>query len=157
MKKNKINLEGDFLDFIDLCNKHQVKYLVIGGYAVSIHGYPRSTKDLDICIELSSSNANKMISVIQDFGMASLQLKVEDFLVPHFFTQLGYAPIRIDIMNDIDGVDFEEAWNNKKIVSINNINFNFIGYNDLLKVKEKSGRPQDLADIHKLKQRNNNK
>ena len=157
MKKKQISLEGDFLDFVDLCNKHELRYLVIGGYAVSIHGYPRSTKDMDICIELSEANAEKMVLVINDFGFGSLNLTKNDFLVPHYFTQLGYEPIRIDIMNDIDGVNFAEAWENKKVVRMGEIDFNFIGYNELLKVKAKAGRPQDLADIHKLKQRNKNK
>ena len=157
MKKKQISLEGDFLDFVDLCNKHELRYLVIGGYAVSIHGYPRSTKDMDICIELSEANAEKMVLVINDFGFGSLTLTKNDFLVPHYFTQLGYEPIRIDIMNDIDGVNFAEAWENKKVVRMGEIDFNFIGYNELLKVKAKAGRPQDLADIHKLKQRNKNK
>ena len=157
MKKKQISLEGDFLDFVNLCNKHNLRYLVIGGYAVSIHGYPRSTKDMDICIELSEANAEKMVLVINDFGFGLLNLTKYDFLVPHYFTQLGYEPIRIDIMNDIDGVDFVEAWENKKIVRMGDIDFNFIGYNELLKVKAKAGRPQDLADIHKLKQRNKNK
>src|SRR5438874_3898833 len=111
--KKQINLESDFLDFIRLCNQYNVKYLVIGGYAVSIHGYPRSTKDMDICIEISEENAEKMINVINDFGFGSLQLKKEDFLKEHYITQLGFEPIRIDILNDLDGVSFSEAWDNK--------------------------------------------
>jgi predicted nucleotidyltransferase len=152
-----INLEADFLDFIALCNKHEVRYLVIGGYAVSIHGYPRSTKDMDVCIEMSEANAVKMIQVIKDFGFGSLNLSKADFLNKSFITQLGYEPLRIDILNDLDGVAFEEAWENKKVVDISGVNVNFIGYNDLLKVKEKAGRPQDIADVTMLKKRNKSK
>src|SRR6266498_2679995 len=108
MKKNR-DLDADFLDFVRLCKKHEVKYLVIGGFAVSIHGYPRYTKDLDICIELSDENAEKMVKVIQDFGFASLQLTKEDFLRPDFITQLGHETVRIDILNDLDGVAFDIA------------------------------------------------
>jgi hypothetical protein len=86
---NKPNLENDFLDFVSLCNKYEVKYLVVGGYAVSIHGYPRSTKDLDICIKISGDNAEKMVRVIEDFGFSSLRLTKEDFLKKDFITQLG--------------------------------------------------------------------
>jgi hypothetical protein len=153
--KNKINLEGDFLDFIKLCNRFEVKYLVIGGYAVSVHGYPRYTKDLDICIELSDDNAEKMLQVINEFGFESLNLTKDDFLRPDFITQLGYEPLRIDILNDVDGVDFEMAWQNKRIVTMQEEPVAFIGYHELLKVKEKAGRPQDIADIDKLKKRNN--
>jgi predicted nucleotidyltransferase len=154
MKKKPINIEADFFDFIKICNEVGVKYLVVGGYAVSIHGYPRSTKDMDVCIEMTEENATKMVAVLNEFGMSSLGLTKEDFLIPHNFTQIGYEPVRIDILNDIDGVDFAVAWNNKKIVEMDGVKFNFIGYNELLKVKAKAGRPQDLADIDKLKKRN---
>ena len=91
MKMSDINLEEDFLDFIQLCNTYQVRYLVIGGYAVSIHGYPRTTKHMDVCIEMNEENAVKMVSVINDFGFASLKLIKDDFLKEHGITQLGYA------------------------------------------------------------------
>ena len=146
----KINFEGDFIEFIKLCNQFDVKYLVIGGYAVSIHGYPRTTKDLDICIELSDDNADKMMKVIHEFGFASLKLTKEDFTKPDFITQLGYPPLRIDIINDLDGVAFEEAWLNKSVVTMLGVPVNFIGYHELLKVKFKAGRSQDLADINKF-------
>ena len=152
--KKPIEIPNDFIEFIAICNKHQLKYMVIGGFAVSIHGYPRSTKDMDICIQLSDENAEKMLLVLKEFGFSSLNLTKADFLVPHYFTQLGYEPVRIDIMNDIAGVDFELAWHKKKVVNMNNVDFNFIGYNELLILKQLAGRPQDLADLHKLKQRN---
>jgi hypothetical protein len=152
----KLKLETEFIDFVNLCNKYKVEYLVVGGYAVSIHGYPRSTKDLDICIRVSNENAEKMVEVINEFGLASLQLIKEDFLKKDFITQLGHEPVRIDILNDLDGVPFEEAWRNKKVIAYEGAIINFIGYNDLLKVKQKSGRPQDLADVSKLKLRNKN-
>ncbi len=150
----KINLEKDIIDFIKLCNEHNVKYLVVGGYAVSIHGYPRSTKDIDVCIELSEENALKMVEVIRDFGFSSLKLNKEDFLKKDSITQLGFPPLRIDILNDLDGVSFKEAWDNKKVVTIENVSVNFIGYNELIAVKQTAGRPQDLADIDKLTKRN---
>jgi predicted nucleotidyltransferase len=150
----KLKLESDFIDFVKLCNEYELEYLVIGGYAVSIHGYPRSTKDLDICIKISEVNAEKMVSVIKDFGLESLKLTKDDFLKRDFITQLGYEPLRIDILNDLDGVTFGQAWINKRIVDFEGTKINFIGYHELLKVKEKAGRPQDIADINKLKSRN---
>ena len=152
--KKSLNLENDFLDFVKLCNKHEVKYLVIGGYAVSIHGYPRSTKDLDICIKISEDNAEKMLKVIDDFGFGSLELRKEDFLKNDFVTQLGHEPVRIDILNNLAGVDFDEAWANRKIVNYEGEPISFIGYTELLTTKTQAGRPQDLADISKLKKRN---
>lgn len=155
--KKKLKLENDFIDFIKLCNNYEVEYLVIGGYAVSIHGYPRSTKDMDVCIKISEENAAKMVNVINDFGFASLKLMKEDFLKRDFITQLGHEPVRIDILNDLDGVPFETAWTNRRVINFEGEIINFIGYNELMKVKEKSGRPQDIADISKLKSRNKNK
>ena len=155
--KKKFKLEKDFLDFLELCNKHSVKYLVIGGYAVGIYGYPRYTKDLDICIELSEENANKVIAVIDEFGLKSLGLAKEDFLQKDIIIQLGNDPIRIDILNDIDVVTYNRAWENRKEVMFEGIKINFIGYNELLILKANVGRKQDLADIEKLKARNKSK
>lgn len=92
--KQPISLENDFIDFLKLCNLYEVRYLIIGGYAVSIHGYPRSTKDLDVLIQMNEENAGKMKNVIDDFGFGSLKLTREDFLKPDFVTQLGNDPIR---------------------------------------------------------------
>ncbi len=83
----RLKLETDFTDFVKLCNKYEVEYLVIGGYAVSIHGYPRSTKDFDVCIRVSEENAKKMVEVIKDFGFGSLKLAKDDFLKRDFITQ----------------------------------------------------------------------
>ncbi len=150
----KLTLEKDFIDFVALCNKYEVKYLVIGGYAVSIHGYPRATKDFDVCIKISNDNSSKMVHVINDFGFASLKLVKKDFLKQDFVTQLGHEPVRIDILNDLDGVPFDDAWDNRRVVNFEGCNINFIGYAELLIVKQKAGRPQDIADIDKLKKRN---
>lgn len=81
---------------------------------MSAHGYPRGTDDLDIVVERSEKNAEKVVSMLKEFGMGSLGLKKEDFMQPDFFTQLGHSPARIDIMNELDEVQFESAWSNKK-------------------------------------------
>ena len=158
MSKSKAReFDADFIDFVSLCNKHEVNFLVIGGFAVSVHGYPRYTKDLDICIQLSDTNAEKIVEVINEFGFASLQLEKADFLKPNFVTQLGHEPLRIDILNDIDGVSFDVAWKNRKIVNYLGVEIPFIGYNELLIIKKIAGRPQDLADIDKLEKRKKKK
>lgn len=158
MKKNKLPiLFDDFRDFIKLCNKAELRYLVIGGFAVSIHGYPRGTKDLDICVESSEENAKKLEKLIIEFGMGSLGLTAHDFLQHGMFTQLGREPVRIDIMVEIDGVNFSEAWENKRTFEYEGEMIHFVGYNELLKLKAIAGRPQDIADIAKLKERKINK
>lgn len=153
----KIELEKDFLDFISLCNKHKVEYLVIGGYAVAIHGYPRYTKDIDVSIQVSVKNAGAMVEVMKEFGFGSLNLTSQDFIKEGGFIQLGYEPLRIDIVNDLNGVSFENAMKNKKVVEYEGVSINFIGYDDLIKNKQYAGRSQDLVDIEKLKERNKNK
>ena len=157
MKQKKFKLEQDFLDFIRLCNEKDVRYLVIGGYAVNVHGYVRYTKDIDIAIEISEANAEKLTVVIQDFGLGSLGLTKEDFLQKNFVIQLGHEPVRIDILNDVSGVTFEQAWQNRKEVEYDGVRINFIGLEELLILKRMAGRMQDLTDIEKLKARNKSK
>jgi hypothetical protein len=154
MKNKMPEFQKDFEDFIDLCNKYELEYLVIGGFAVSVHGYPRTTKDLDVCINKTEENAEKILKILKDFGFGSLNFKMEDFLKDDMIAQLGYPPIRIDILNDLNGIDFNFAFNNRRIVKMNGVPTNFIGYNELLINKEKAGRDQDLLDIKKLKERN---
>ncbi len=149
--------QKDFEDFIALCNKYELEYLVIGGFAVSIYGYPRTTKDLDVCINKTEENAGKIIKILDDFGFGSLNFKIEDFLKDGIIAQLGYAPIRIDILNDLIGIDFSEAFRNKRIVNMNGVPTNFIGFAELIINKEQAGRDQDLLDVKKLKERNKQK
>ena len=124
---------------------------------MSAHGYPRGTDDLDIVVERSEKNAEKVVSMLKEFGMGSLGLKKEDFMQPDFFTQLGHSPARIDIMNELDEVPFESAWTNRKTIDYQNQLINFIGYNELLKMKAIAGRSKDLLDIEMLKKRNKEK
>ena len=149
--------QKDFEDFIILCNKYELEYLVIGGFAVSIHGYPRTTKDLDVCINRIEENAKKLIKILDDFGFSSLNFKIEDFLKDNIIAQLGYEPIRIDILNDLNGVDFKTAFKNRRVVNMNGIPTNFIGFTELIINKERAGRDQDLLDVKKLKERNKSK
>src|SRR6185437_16616311 len=104
-----------------------VDYLVVGGYALGFHGRPRYTGDLDIWIDISEKNASRMVEVVEDFGFASLGLEKTDFLQKGYITQIGYPPLRIDILNDIDGVIFSEAFKNKQVSDIEGIKVDYIG------------------------------
>lgn len=146
-----MNIEKDFEDFVRLLNDHQVNYMIVGGYALAFHGKPRHTGDLDIWIAVSNDNANKMEQVIKDFGMASLGLQKSDFLEAGLITQIGYPPLRIDILNEIDGVSFDEAYQNKAIIDIDDLLINYIGLDDLIKNKISSGRHQDISDVVALR------
>ncbi len=145
-------LEKDFEDFVKLLNKYKVAYMIVGGYALALHGKPRHTGDLDIWIEVSEDNAAKLVSVLFEFGMGSLGLEKEDFLKPGFMSQIGYPPLRIDILNSIDGVSFADAIKGMLVIHLeNDLVLNYIGLEDFLINKQAAGRKQDLADIREIK------
>ena len=141
----------DFREFIELLNEHKVKYLVIGGYAVSMHGYPRYTKDVDFWIWMDRGNISSLIEAIKDFGFDSLELDEEDFLNPDNIIQLGYEPNRIDLLVQVKGVDFTDCYKNKLELEIEGLIIDFISIDDLITAKNASGRLQDLADVEHLK------
>lgn len=145
--------EQDFIDFIELLNQHSVDYMVVGAHALAYHGRPRHTGDLDIWIKPSKQNAAKLISVLSDFGFNSLGLKEADFLKENYVTQLGYPPLRIDILNTISGVEFDDAYPNKVSGEVDGLNVNFINIADFIANKEASGRQKDLSDIASLKRK----
>ena len=133
-----------------MLNKNKVKYLVIGGYAVAIHGHPRYTKDIDIWLEMSEENSQKLIKALTEFGFGSLGLTPEDFQTPDQIVQLGYPPSRIDLITTPDGIDFQTCYNSKIEIKLNEIPVNFIDLDNLKKNKLASGRLQDLADLENL-------
>ncbi|HMI05862.1 MAG TPA: hypothetical protein VK541_25470 [Pedobacter sp.] len=143
--------EPDFVDFIELLNLYNVDYMVVGAHALAYHGRPRHTGDLDIWIKPSNENAEKMISVLNDFGFSALGLTIEDFLKENYVTQLGYPPLRIDILNSISGVEFDEAYGNKIEGDIEDLKVNFINVAEFIRNKEASGRKKDLSDIESIK------
>lgn len=143
-------LSPDFREFVELLNRHQVEYLIVGGYAVGIHGHPRYTGDLDIWLNSSPGNAEKILLCIKEFGFGSFNLTTQDFTKPGNTIQLGYPPLRIALLTEIDGVCFDECYQNRKEVDIDGLQVNFIGYWDLLKNKKESGRHKDLDDIENL-------
>ena len=143
-------LNQDFKEFIQSLNDNHVHYLVVGGYAVALHGYPRYTKDMDIWIEMTLENARNMVKAIDQFGFASLGLKENDFLVEDQIIQLGYAPNRIDIICSLPGVEFKDCYIKLIQVELDGIMVNFINLENLIKNKKASGRLQDLADLENL-------
>ncbi len=143
-------LNQDFKEFIQLLNENQVKYLVIGGYAVAIHGHPRYTKDIDIWIEISDDNANKLVTTLTQFGFESLGVTTQDFQTANQIIQLGYPPNRIDLITNPDGIDFQTCYDSKIEVNLNDVPVKFINLDNLKKNKLASGRLQDLADLENL-------
>ena len=144
-------LSQDFKEFVKLLIDQKVEYLIVGGYAVGIHGHPRYTGDLDIWINPTLENANKVVKCVNEFGFGSFKLTSQDFIKEGNVIQFGYPPLRIDILTSIDGVNFGDCILNKKVVEIDGMLVHFIGLADLLKNKKESGRPRDIDDIENLK------
>ena len=140
----------DFEEFFRLLNVHKVKYLVVGGYAFAVHAFPRFTNDLDIWIETDVKNAEKILQVLHDFGFKELEVTIEDLTNPDRIIQLGYPPLRIDLLTDIDGVDFSTAWGNKDSSSYGKQKINIINRELFIRNKLASGRKKDKEDLEKL-------
>jgi len=143
-------LNKDFKEFIELLNNNHVRYLIGGGYAEAFHGYPRYTKDMDVWIDASLKNAERIIVSLEQFGFGSLGLLVEDFLEPDKIIQLGNPPLRIDLMTSVPGVEFESCYNSRIVLDLEGVIVNFIDLENLKKNKKASGRFQDLTDIENL-------
>jgi hypothetical protein len=143
-------LNQDFKEFIQSLNDNAVRYLLVGGYAVALHGYPRYTKDLDIWVESTTENAARMIKALQLFGFGSLDLKESDFTTPDQVIQLGYPPNRIDLLTSLSGVEFSECYPSRVIEEIDGVLVSFIDLENLKKNKKATGRHQDLADVENL-------
>jgi hypothetical protein len=145
-----IPLPRDFQDFLRLLNANAIKYVVVGGYAVAYHGYVRYTGDLDVFVELAAKNAAKLVCALRQFGFALPQLKPALFLRKGRIVRLGYEPMRLEILNEIDGVSFEECYCHRRRAGVGDLKVNFIALPQLLRNKRASGRHKDLADVEAL-------
>ncbi len=143
-------LNPDFKEFAELLNSTGVEYLIVGGYALAAHGYPRYTGDLDLWIRATEENSAQLLAALDRFGFGGLGLTRTDFTTPGKVVQLGYPPARIDLLTSIDGVDFPACHARRVIIEIDGVALPFIGLEDLRANKHASGRAQDLADLDRL-------
>jgi len=147
-----LKAEKGFEEFIELLNNHRVEYMVVGAYALALYTKPRNTGDIDIFISGADNNVKLMFSVLKEFGFESAGIAKDDFLTEGRIVQLGVSPVRIDIMNTIDGVLFNDAYQRVEKVRFGNTTANFISRNDLIKNKSSSKRKKDQADLEELLQ-----
>jgi len=145
-----MELSKDFKEFLQLLSEKKVKYLVIGGYAVNFHGYPRYTKDIDLWVLLKKENLENLTQALREFGFDTFGISESDFYEKENIIQLGYEPNRIDLLVDVNGVDFESCFNNKKTIVLDGAEINFLNIDDLIIAKKAMGRLQDLADAEQL-------
>jgi hypothetical protein len=143
-------LNPDFKEFVALLNAHDVRFMVVGGYAVAFHGHPRYTKDLDLWVEREPENASRLIAALQEFGFGSVGLKTGDFLEPDQIIQLGYPPNRIDLITNLKGVEFAVCYEARVVVEIEKVPVPFIDLEHLKQNKRAVDRNQDRADLEQL-------
>lgn len=147
-----MDIYRDFEEFIELLNENKVKYLVVGGYALAFHSRPKYTKDIDFWVNNTKSNAVKLLKTIKEFGFESLNITVEDIVNPDNIIQLGYPPVRIDIISEVEGIKFTKAYKSKVIGTYGGVkNIPFLSFEDLIINKSKVKRIHDIADIDWLK------
>jgi len=145
-----IDLPPDFKEFLRLLSDRRVEYLLIGGYAVAYHGYPRATADIDIWIAIHPSNAQKTVSVLRDFGFDLPQVTVELFLKEKQIIRMGSPPVRIEIATSISGVDFQDCWSARIVDVLDGVEVNIIDLKHLKINKQAAGRHKDLDDLENL-------
>ena len=146
----KFELHPDFKDFLKLLNSHQVKYLLVGGYAVGYYGYPRATGDMDVWIEISESNAEKLENVFRDFQMSQEAISKDLFLKKETIIRMGIPPVRLEVITDASGVNFSDCYSRKQVIEVDGIPINFISLQDLKTNKKAVGRYKDLEDLEHL-------
>jgi hypothetical protein len=145
-----MEIQSDFRDLLALFNKHKVEYLIVGGYALAFHGAPRYTGDLDIFINASADNADRVLNALNEFGFGSAGLCVQDFSEPNKVIQLGYPPVRIDIVTSLSGVSWGEAFQNRVAGRYGEIAVHYIGRKQFVINKRTVGRKKDFADLEAL-------
>ena len=145
----------DFKDLLNILEKHKVRYLVVGGYAVMKYTEPRFTKDLDLWISTDEENSKAVFSALKEFGAPLKGLAPHDFTEKGYVYQMGDPPFRLDIMMSIPGVEFETAWDHREEVIPEGLTIPFISRTDLIMAKEAGGRAQDLIDAETLRKAEN--
>jgi predicted nucleotidyltransferase len=150
----EVELPNDFKELLRSLEDNGVQYLVIGGYAVIMHGHPRFTADLDLAVSSDAINADKLVKVLEDFGFAGPTLKASLFTSPRSLVRLGVEPVKIEILNYLEGAEFDKAIQRAETRRIENTSVKLISLTDLIANKTAVGRPQDLVDVIKLKEVN---
>lgn len=145
-----MDLHPDWSEFLRLLNSHSVEFLIVGAHALALHGHPRMTGYLDCFVGAGRENVERLFSALVEFGFGQQLPPVEDFQRSHKVLMMGRLPLRIDVLNHIDGVNFEEAWSRRVIGVLGDVRVAFISRKDLIRNKRASGRIKDQADVESL-------
>lgn len=145
-------MNSDYKDLLRAFNEASVRYLVVGGYAYAEYVEPRYTKDLDVWIDRSSYNAERVLVALREFGAPLRELSIDDLTSSDTFYQIGLPPNRIDIITHLEGMNFADCWERRKTVQLGELSVEYISAIDLIENKERTGRPHDLVDAENLRQ-----
>jgi hypothetical protein len=142
----------DFRDFLAAFLTHQVRFLVVGAHALAVHGVPRATGDLDVWVEPTRANADRVWQALAAFGapLDALRISWDDFTRPDVVVQLGLPPRRIDLLTAVSGLSFAEAWEDRLEDTVDDLRLPFLGRESLIRNKRASGRAKDLGDLDAL-------
>ena len=145
-------MNQDFQDLLRALSDAKARFLIVGAYALAVHGTPRATGDIDVWVQPTPDNARRVYQALQAFGAPLHELAVEDLSTPGIVFQMGLPPRRIDILTDISGVEFEDAWPNRTEAKFGEITVSVLGARDLIENKLQTGRPKDLIDARELRE-----
>ena len=143
-------MHQDFLDLLRAFIDGKVRFLIVGAYALGVHGRPRATGDLDVWVDPTRENAANVVSALERFGAPTTEVSAEDFSRPGIVFQMGLPPLRIDVLTELSGLTFEEAWATRTEASFGPITVDVIGREAFIKNKRATGRARDLGDIEAL-------
>lgn len=143
-------INQDFSDMLSALSEEGVEYLLVGAYALAVHGHPRATGDIDIWVRPTPENAGRVLRAVARFGAPLRDLSAADLATSGTLFQIGVPPRRIDLMTSIDGVEFDAAWTGRLQALVGDHDVPVIGKPDLVRNKRATGRPQDLADVAAL-------
>ena len=146
----RIKLAADFKDFLSLCLSHEVRFMVVGGYAVVHYSRPRYTGDLDLWIDSSHENAERVVAVLHDFGLRGPEVGTAMITDQNQIIRMGFEPMRLELFTRIPGLDFTDCYQRREVARIGKLSVPFISLGDLKINKQKTGRPKDLQDLEEL-------
>ena len=147
---NGMEVQKDFKELLELLNSQGAEYLIVGGYALALHGAPRYTGDLDVYVKPDPDNASRIMEALEEFGFGTVGLKQDDFLVPEQIIQLGVPPVRIDLITSISGVTWDEAVSGSVSVTYGGVPIKILGRREFIINKKAVGRSRDLADVEAI-------
>jgi hypothetical protein len=143
-------MNPDFVDLLRAFTAHEARFLIVGAYALAVHGRPRATGDLDVWVEATPDNAARVMRALADFGAPLRDVSLADFSQPGVVFQMGLPPRRIDVLTELSGITFGEAWPTRLRAPFGPLEVDFLGRDDFIRNKRATGRTRDLADIEAI-------